>query len=141
MAEHGQAHSAEHYIKIWGILIVLLILSVLGPFVGEATGIQMITLVTAFGIAIIKAGLVMKHFMHLGEELKMVSYILASALIFMVLFFFGTAPDVMNHQGSRWENLAAKAAVERGMAEGDGHDAHGGGHEEHAGGHEAEAGH
>jgi hypothetical protein len=34
-----------------------------------------------------------------------------------LLFFAGVAPDVMKHQGQRWENRAAKQAVERGLAE------------------------
>ena len=47
--------------------------------------------------------------------------------VFMVLFFAATAPDVMNHEGTNWNNTAAKAEVERGLAAEAGH---GGGHEE-----------
>jgi len=129
-------HSA-HYIKIWGMLVALLILSVIGPFVGEVTGIKAITLITAFGIAVVKAGMVCKEFMHINVEPVVVHYFLITALVFMGLFFAAVAPDVMNHEGTRWENVAAKAEIQRGLAAGDGH------HGEHAteGDHGAADGH
>ena len=33
------------------------------------------------------------------------------------LFFFGVAPDVMSHEGTNWDNTAAKAAVKRGIVD------------------------
>ena len=50
------AHAEEHhehpnYVRIWAILLVLLIISVLGPMLE----IRVVTLFTAFGIAIVKA--------------------------------------------------------------------------------------
>lgn len=131
-AEHEHHDHTSHYVKIWGILLVLLAVSVIGPEVGNAVGIPAITLFTAFGIAVVKAWLVLKHFMHVNTELKMVWYILSGAVVLMVLMFFGVAADVMNHEGSRWENVAAKAEVERALkaeAEGGGH------HGEHGGDH------
>lgn len=130
---HG--HPDSHYVKIWGILCVLLVVSVLGPEAGNL----ILTLITAFGIAFVKAWMVMKYFMHLDVEKPIVHYILITCLVFMVLFFAGVAPDVMEHDGDSWENLAAKSVVEAGLAEmeagGDGHGddshaepAHGGGH-------------
>jgi len=95
------AHDS-HYIKIWAILVVLLVLSVIGPFVGDATGIQVITLVTAFGIAFVKAYMVAKNFMHLNVERRVVHYFLSTCLVFVVLFFSATAPDVMKQEGSNW---------------------------------------
>ena len=121
-------HSA-HYIKIWGILVVLLVISVVGPVIGDVTGLKIITLVTAFGIAVVKAGMVCKEFMHVNVEPVVIHYFLITALAFMALFFAAVAPDVMNHEGTNWENVAAKAEVQRGLAAGDGHgDGHGDAH-------------
>jgi caa(3)-type oxidase subunit IV len=117
---HGEAHPPSYYIKIWGVLLALLVVSVLGP----ELGIPILTLVTAFGIAFVKAYLVAKHFMHLNLEQPVIWYFMSTSLVFMVLFFAGTAPDVMNHEGARWTNDAAKAAIERALAE----QAAGGGH-------------
>ena len=130
--DHGQAH----YVKIWAILLVLLIISVLGPVVAPHLEFGflkawMITLMTAFGIAIVKAYLVAANFMHLNVEKKYISYMLATMLMFMLLFFAGTSPDVMKHKGQNWENVAAEAEIERALAEqGEaGHGEHGAEHE------------
>lgn len=98
------AHSKEHYIKIWMVLVGLLVVSVVGPM----AEILILTLITAFGIALVKAYLVVVHFMHLTVDKKFVSYMLATCLAFMLLLFAFVAPDVMNHHGTNWENHAAK---------------------------------
>jgi caa(3)-type oxidase subunit IV len=103
----------RNYVKIWAILVALLVVSVLGP----TLGIKIVTLITAFGIALVKAYLVAKNFMHLDVEKRIVWYILATCLVFMVLFFAAVSPDVMKHEGTRWSNEAAAAAVESGLAE------------------------
>jgi caa(3)-type oxidase subunit IV len=115
MAAHADRASAQkHYIKIWGILLVLLVISVLGP----ELRIQWLTLVTAFGIAVVKAYLVAKNFMHVNLERRWVTYLLVTMVAVMFLFFYGTAPDVMKHTGhNNWENISAKASIERGMKE------------------------
>ena len=94
MADHG----SQHYIKIWGVLLVLLVISIFGPFLG----VQWITLITAFGIALVKAYLVAKNFMHLNVQPGFVGYLLSTCLVFMLLFFAGTAPDVMKKDGDNW---------------------------------------
>ena len=99
MSDHN---NDAHYIKIWAILVVLLVASVVGPFIGDATGIQIITLVTAFGIAFVKAYMVAKNFMHVNVEQPVVHYFLATCLVFVVLFFASTAPDVMKQEGRNW---------------------------------------
>ena len=110
------------YWKIWGVLLGLLILSFIGPY----AGIKIVTLTAAFGIAVVKAYLVCKHFMHLNVQPRFVVYFLVTALAFMLLFFFGTAPDVLNHEGTNWTNVAAQQEIERALAEaGHGH-GHGG---------------
>ena len=118
----SEEHAHEHpsYVKIWGILTVLLVVSIIGP---EA-GIQWLTLTTAFGIAVVKAYLVAKHFMHLNMEQPYISYLMATMLVFMLLFFAGVAPDVMKAQGEGWEKpdwVAAELAAASGELE----DAHG----------------
>ncbi|MGI9430635.1 MAG: cytochrome C oxidase subunit IV family protein [Myxococcota bacterium] len=112
-----EAH--HNYVRIWAWLVVLLVVSVIGPFIGEAAGLQWITLTTAFGIAFVKAYLVVVNFMHLGNEQKFVSYFVATALVFMLLFFAGTAPDVMKAEGTNWKKPAWIAAAA--VAAGDDH--------------------
>lgn len=116
---HAHDHAHPNYVKVWAILLVLLVISVAGPELGN----PVITLVTAFGIAVIKAYMVAKNFMHLNIEKKIAVYMLVTGLAFMLLFFAGVAPDVLNHDGHQWENQAAKAEVERAMkaAEAQGH--------------------
>jgi len=100
MSEHA-AHADHHhvnYIRIWQILLVLLVISVAGPFLE----IQVVTLVTAFGIAIVKAYLVAKNFMHLNLEPRYAVYLLLTMLLFVFLFFAAVAPDVMKHEGQNW---------------------------------------
>jgi caa(3)-type oxidase subunit IV len=98
------------YIKVWAVLVVLLLVSVLGSM----TSIRWLVLITAFGVALVKAYLVAKNFMHVTIEKRFVPYLLVTCLVFMVLLFAGVAPDVMKHSGLHWENNAAKQAVEAG---------------------------
>ena len=101
-------HHHPNYVKIWAILVVLLGVSVIGP----EFGIRAVTLFTAFGIAIIKAYMVAKNFMHVSTEPRFVTYLLMTGVLFMVLFFAGAAPDVMKAEGRNWEKptwLAAEA--------------------------------
>lgn len=133
-------HPQSFYIKIWAGLLALLVVSVVGPEVGAATGLKSITLFTAFGIAVVKAGIVMKYFMHLDLEKKMVWYILAGSLVLMAQFFFGVAADVMNHEGTNWDNVAAKqeiARAEAAQAAGGGHGHGDHGEKAHDDGHDA----
>jgi len=99
MSDHA-AHADHHinYVRIWQILLGLLVVSVLGPMLG----IKAVTLITAFGIAVVKAYLVAKNFMHLNVQPRYVIYMLATALVFMLLFYAGTAGDVMKHSGDNW---------------------------------------
>ena len=99
MAEHAEtAHAHPNYVKVWGILLGLLVISIAGPFLG----IQIVTLITAFGVAIVKAYLVAKNFMHLNIERQYVIYLILTMLLFVFLFFAGTSPDVMKWEGNNW---------------------------------------
>jgi|WetSurMetagenome_2_1015567.scaffolds.fasta_scaffold358875_2 caa(3)-type oxidase subunit IV len=134
MSHHDHAHALGHppdepgyeehthhgnYVKIWAILVVLLFVSVAGPFFGH----PIVTLVTAFGIALVKAYMVAKNFMHINVAPRYVAYLVGTTLIFMLLFFAGAAPDVMKSYGTNWEKpawVAAHAAFEK---DGGGHGA------------------
>jgi caa(3)-type oxidase subunit IV len=105
-AEHAEAHHHPNYLRIWAILLLLLMVSVAGPMIG----IQWVTLLTAFGIAGVKAYLVAKNFMHINVEKGFIGYMMATVLVFVLLFFAGTAPDVMKYEGQRWEKPGWRAA-------------------------------
>jgi len=92
-------HAHPNYVKVWGILVGLLLVSITGPMLG----IPLLTLLTAFGIAIVKAYLVAKNFMHLNIERRYIVYLLGTVLAFMALFYAGASPDVMQHQGTNWQ--------------------------------------
>ena len=111
-AAHEAAHAHPSYVKIWIALLVLLAISVAGPMLE----IPVVTLITAFGIAIVKAYLVIRYFMHVNVEPKIVGYLLASMLAFVALFYAGVAPDVQLHEGQQWVNVAAREHVERALA-------------------------
>lgn len=105
---HHHDHS-KHYIKIWAILFVLFLVSVFGTL----TPWFVVTIAIGFGIALVKAYLVVKHFMHINIEKPVVHYALLAGLGLMVLFFAAVSPDVLNHNGSRWVNVAAKEETAR----------------------------
>ncbi len=96
MSEEHMHH--PNYVKIWAILVALLVVSVIGPMFG----VRVVTLIAAFGVAFVKAYLVVKHFMHIGGAARYVSYLVVTCLVFMLLFFAGTAPDVMKPDGQQW---------------------------------------
>lgn len=105
MSEDG--HHTNYY-KVYGILMLLLGVSIIGP----EFGIRWLTLITAFGIACIKAYMVADKFMHIRQMPSFVSYIVVTCLVFMLLFFAAVAPDVMNDTGSNWEKPTWVAGTE-----------------------------
>ena len=70
----GAGVSESHYVKLWAVLLVLLVISVCGPMLE----IKWVTLLTAFGIAVVKAYLVAANFMHLKTEKPLAAIILLS---------------------------------------------------------------
>ena len=98
MSEQEREHE-HNYGKVYLILLVLLVVSILGPMLE----IQVITLITAFGIAGVKALLVARKFMHINEAPKFISYVMTTCLVFMMLFFAGVSPDVMESSGDNWK--------------------------------------
>src|SRR3954462_5499013 len=96
----AHAHHHPNYVQVWAVLCGLLVVSVTGPFLG----IKVVTMITAFGIAVVKAYLVATKFMHLNIEKKFVMYMLGAMLTLMMIMFGGISPDVLKHEGARWNN-------------------------------------
>jgi caa(3)-type oxidase subunit IV len=121
-AAHGHAHDHPNYVKIWAILLALLVVSVIGPMFE----VPVITLITAFGIAVVKAYLVAVKFMHISIEKRYILYIVTTCLVFMLLFFAGAAPDVMREAGDNWvkPNYHTEIPAEAHGSESHGSEAH-----------------
>lgn len=105
---HSEDHGVGFYVKIYAILMVLFIISVLGPEFGHRT----VTLITAFGIAVVKAYMVAVNFMHIRQEKKYIAYIMFAMLGAVFLFYIAVATDVEYTSGANWENAAAKSIIE-----------------------------
>ena len=101
-----------NYVKIWAILVALLIVSVLGSM----SHVRVVLLIAAFGVAVVKAYLVAKNFMHVNVEKRWVPYLLIMCLLFIVILFAGVAPDVMKHSGLHWNNNPANQAAQSGAS-------------------------
>ena len=114
MAQYAHAGARHHdgtsYVAIWAALCALLAVSVIGPM----AGVRVLTLITAFGIAIVKAYIVCRYFMHLNIEKKWVAYILGFMLALMLVFFGGVAPDVLTRGGLRWQKTYVEPATSGG---------------------------
>ena len=110
---HGESHVHHpNYVKIWAILVVLLIVSV----AGSMTHIRDVVLIAAFGVALVKAYLVAKNFMHVTVEKRWVPYLLVLCLLFIFILFAGVSPDVMKHNGLHWTNPSALQPADAGAA-------------------------
>jgi len=95
-----------NYVKVWAILVALLVVSVLGSM----SHVREVVLIAAFGVALVKAYLVARNFMHLNVEKRWVPYLLIMCLLFVGILFAGVAPDVMKHSGLNWtKNPAVQA--------------------------------
>ena len=122
LGSHGEHHHVN-YSKIYYALLVLFIISWLGP---EMTHNKIFILLLAFGIALIKAIIVAGYFMHLAYEKKYMWYAFITALGLLFLFVAAVAPDIMKDHGQNWKShIVVKA--EDGYPKG-----HPGVHGEHA---------
>ncbi len=101
----GQSHE-RHYVIIWAQLLVLLLVSVFGPMLATKLGWHWLLLATAFGVAVVKAYMVAKNFMHLNVEKPIVHYIMAIGVALMVLMYGALAPDVQKGEGQNWKKSA-----------------------------------
>ena len=120
---HAGGHDHHHgpsYFSIYLILLALFIVSVAGPELAKVLELDPVAakitvLITAFGIAFVKAYYVVAYFMHLKFEKKYINYMLVTVTMFMGLFFSAVAPDIMKHEGTNWQNASAKAEIARAM--------------------------
>ena len=117
-------HAHPPYVKIYVVLVVLFLISVMGPEVADwvksghdgseanmaARGhvAMLLVLFTAFGIAIVKAVLVGGYFMHLKFEPAFARMMLFGMMAFLLVFFAGVAPDVMKLEGANWKHNEIK---------------------------------
>jgi len=96
-----------NYVKVWAILVGLLVVSV----VGSMSHVRVVLLAAAFGVAVVKAYLVARNFMHVNVEKRWVPYLLIMCLLFIGILFAGVAPDVMKQSGLNWiKNPASQPA-------------------------------
>ena len=93
-ADHGYGY----YVKVWAGLMVLFAISVIGP----SLEIMWLTLITAFGVAVVKALMVAAYFLHLNVEKRYIWLLLIGALLFLGAFYAGLAPDIQNNSGTNW---------------------------------------
>lgn len=112
--------SHPSYFKIYIMLLVLFVISVLGPEVAEWMNMEgasrlILVLVTAFGIALVKAYYVLAYFMHLKFEKIYAPYILISMVALLFVFFFGSATDAMKSEGHHWEKMEIELPEQKGF--------------------------
>ena len=106
----SSTHAHPNYVKIWIWLVILLVISTVGPMLE----IPVVTLITAFGIAVVKAFMVAANFMHLKFEKQIIWFMMMMSLILLGVFFFGVAPDVMQTIGDQWKDcIADNSCVEQ----------------------------
>jgi len=88
----SDAHS-RHYLTIWLWLMALVILSVAAASVLP----KLQAMVLIFSVAIVKAFLVARHYMHLKHERAIIYAIALVPLVFVVIFLIGLFPDFVYH--------------------------------------------
>lgn len=124
------SNSHPSYFKIYIMLLILFVVSVAGPEFAEIFGLEgatrlVVILVTAFGIALVKAYYVLAYFMHLKFEKIYAPYILLSMVALLFVFFFGTATDAMKSEGHHWVKTYVEPEIAAGEGEHGEHDDHG----------------
>lgn len=88
----SNAHS-RHYFVIWLWLVVLVIVSVAAASV-LPKGQAMVLILT---VAIVKALMVARHYMHLKNERAIIYAIALVPLAFILIFLLGLFPDFVYH--------------------------------------------
>jgi caa(3)-type oxidase subunit IV len=91
-AHKPEYHGHANYVLIWGILVVLMTVSLGIGALGHTT----LALAIIFGVAIIKTLLVLGHFMHLKWEPKFVWMIFGFGVLCLFFLYFGVLPDLVN---------------------------------------------
>ncbi len=86
------AHS-RHYLIIWGCLLALVIVSVAAASLMPKLQAMMLV----FSIAIIKALLVARNYMHVKNEKAIIYAIALVPLAMILILFLGLFPDFVYH--------------------------------------------
>ena len=87
---HGHITPVPVYIAIFGILMVLTVLTVLVSYMGLGKA----SIYVAMAVALVKATLVAGWFMHLKYDSKFNVLIFALSILFMLIFFTITMSDL-----------------------------------------------
>ena len=82
--------SPKHYVQIWAVLVVLLALSMLAGLMKSA----LLGTVLIFGVAFIKAAIVLACFMHLTIEYVWLKVFVGFGILCAIFFILGVFPDV-----------------------------------------------
>ena len=92
-SHHDHAHPP--YIAIWAVLLVLLFVSIA---LGHISNAYLMTSLV-FGVAAIKAVIVLRYFMHLKFEPLYIVLMILAAVLCLVVLFIGVYPDVSLRTG------------------------------------------
>ena len=97
---HGHSQAAAHhhvpYFAIFGLLVVLTIVTVAVAFIpAVAHGPEWLKVLVALIIASIKAAFVALFFMHLKFEGKMIYFIVGVPLVLTVILIAALFPDIV----------------------------------------------
>lgn len=84
-------------VKIWVVLLLLLIVSVAIGFSGNTT----LATVMIFGIATMKAYLVLAYYMGLKREPYYITILMASGVAMLVILFVYLIPDIVYVYGRK----------------------------------------
>ena len=84
---------SRHYLMIWYWLMALVIVSVLAAFFLP----KFHALVLIFAVAIIKALLVARNYMHMKNEKAIIYAMALVPLTFVIIFLFALFPDFVYH--------------------------------------------
>ena len=89
--ENMEYHGHPNYFMIWVLLLVTFTASlVMGMFFSP-----LVTVVSAFAVAFLKAYFVLDYFMHLKWEPKFFWGLLIFSVLVMVFLFVGLYPDIV----------------------------------------------
>jgi len=91
MGHENDYHGHPKYDVIFGMLVVLMLLSVGADMLDAGVWGK----VLIFALSTAKAYLVIANFMHLKYEPKMVDLFPYLSIALMLVFFFGVAPDTI----------------------------------------------
>lgn len=88
---------ASKYVIVFGLLIGLLTISIPATIYGSGT----VSTLIIYGVAVSKAYLVLRVYMHLNVEPRFITFILAGCFLAIVYMFFLLYPDIV------WDGMAA----------------------------------